>query len=210
MWKSRAFGCSVLAALRSVREARPERGKLSALRVGERGTSRPNAQRTKRRGAEGGQGDWRSRAIALCAEMSPEEPVSAGENRAWQDAGKWGSFSATGILSSEDGVRGTSVRILRDTGSSHTLVRAAAAPNMKQEGKTGESLVMSSAGGSVVVHVVALRLEMDGLERRIMVGVTEDMPVKGVDILLGNYMGRGLVDHLWKEEGESRSRRREG
>ena len=90
------------------------------------------------------------------------------------------------------------MKVLRDTGATHTLLRAGAVPGLRGR-EPGEMLMVKGLGGVVEAPLAEIILHMGGSSRRISVGLTEEMHTEGVDVLLGNDVGGGVPVGVWKE-----------
>ena len=74
------------------------------------------------------------------------------------------------------------VRILRDSGALQTLLKAGVVTGEE----TGEWVVLSSIGGHVSAPLVRVHLESDCFKGEAKVAITPDLPVQGIQLLLGN------------------------
>ncbi|XP_066956281.1 uncharacterized protein [Macrobrachium rosenbergii] len=106
--------------------------------------------------------------------------------------GEFASFMFDGVVSLSDDLAGISVRIMRDTGSSHSLVVKGKIPRI-EEHFTGEKMVIQSLGGIVTIPLCRLHLSCDLFTKYVVVGVVESLPVKGVEFLMGNDLAGKLV-----------------
>lgn len=93
------------------------------------------------------------------------------------------------------------MRVLRDTAASHTTVRSEAMPELMSM-CAGESLVVRGVGGLTVAPMIKVLLAMEGVDKVMHVGMTEDLPMKGCDVLLGDDLLGGVLGTLWKPPGE--------
>ena len=74
------------------------------------------------------------------------------------------------------------VKILRDTGASRTLMLNPS-PEVRP---SGDHVVLRGAGGPFSVPLIDVEIECDLYKGKACVGLAEELPVPGVDLLLGN------------------------
>ncbi|XP_066952544.1 uncharacterized protein [Macrobrachium rosenbergii] len=103
-------------------------------------------------------------------------------------------FKFDGVVSvSDDLGRSVPVRIVRDTCSSNSLIVKEKVPGLEKT-FTSDRLVVRSLGGLVTVPLCRLYLHCGLLTRYVTVGVVDELPIQGVDFLMGNDLaGRKVV-----------------
>ena len=83
----------------------------------------------------------------------------------------------------------TSINILRDTGAAQSLILHGAMPHVAVNGKT--VLIKGVVGDFISIPYVEVNLCSGLVNGPVKIGLTDSLPMKGVDMLLGNE----LVDH---------------
>ncbi|XP_068204610.1 uncharacterized protein [Palaemon carinicauda] len=102
-------------------------------------------------------------------------------------------FKFDGVVSvSDDLGRSVPVRIVRDTCSSNSLIVKGKVPGLEKT-FTSDRLVVRSLGGLVTVPLCRLYLHCGLLTRYVTVGVVDELPIRGVDFLMGNDLAGGKV-----------------
>ncbi|XP_068234180.1 uncharacterized protein [Palaemon carinicauda] len=102
-------------------------------------------------------------------------------------------FKSDGVVSvSDDLGRSVPVRIVRDTCSSDSLIVKEKVPGLEKT-FTSDRLVVRSLGGLVTVPLCRLYLHCGLLTRYVTVGVVDELPIQGVDFLMGNDLAGGKV-----------------
>ncbi|XP_068245255.1 uncharacterized protein [Palaemon carinicauda] len=102
-------------------------------------------------------------------------------------------FKFDGVVSvSDDLGRSVPVRIVRDTCSSNSLIVKGKVPGLEKT-FTSDRLVVRSLGGLVTVPLCRLYLHCGLLARYVTVGVVDELPIRGVDFLMGNDLAGGKV-----------------
>ncbi|XP_068218551.1 uncharacterized protein [Palaemon carinicauda] len=102
-------------------------------------------------------------------------------------------FKFDGVVSvSDDLGRSVPVRIVRDTCSSNSLIVKGKVPVLEKY-FTSDRLVVRSLGGLVTVPLCRLYLHCGLLARYVTVGVVDELPIRGVDFLMGNDLAGGKV-----------------
>ncbi|XP_068229342.1 uncharacterized protein [Palaemon carinicauda] len=102
-------------------------------------------------------------------------------------------FKFDGVVSvSDDLGRSVPVRIVRDTCSSNSLIVKGKVPGLEKT-FTSDRLVVRSLGGLVTVPLCRLYLHCGLLARYVIVGVVDELPIRGVDFLMGNDLAGGKV-----------------
>ncbi|XP_068211743.1 uncharacterized protein [Palaemon carinicauda] len=89
---------------------------------------------------------------------------------------------------SDDLGRSVPVRIVRDTCSSNSLIVKGKVPGLEKT-FTSDRLVVRSLGGLVTVPLCRLYQHCGLLARYVTVGVVDELPIRGVDFLMGNDLG---------------------
>ncbi|XP_068209250.1 uncharacterized protein [Palaemon carinicauda] len=87
---------------------------------------------------------------------------------------------------------GISVRIVRDTGSSHSLVVRDAVPGIENF-MTQDSVILRSIGGLTTVPRAKLHVDCNLFTGNTVVGVVDSLPIPNIDFLLGNYIAGSRV-----------------
>ena len=59
---------------------------------------------------------------------------------------------------------------------------------------------MKGVGGVIETPVVHIKLQVLGKSRHVSVGLVEELPASGVDVLLGNDVGGGVLGSLFRAE----------
>ena len=138
--------------------------------------------------------NWRAkeRGVNACVLRVPSEGLLSDSGKLPEEKGMWRPYSCEGYLAtSANGENRTPVKILRDTGASHTLVKASIVP--KGAERAAGSRLMQGFGGLVETPIVRLMLQVDGKSRWVSAGLAEKLPIEGVDVLLGNDVGGGVM-----------------
>ncbi|XP_064093712.1 uncharacterized protein LOC135206254 [Macrobrachium nipponense] len=87
---------------------------------------------------------------------------------------------------------GISVRIVRDTGSSHSLVVRDAVPGI-ENCMTQDSVILKSIGGLTTVPRAKLHVDCNLFTGNTVVGVVDSLPIPNIDFLLGNDIAGARV-----------------
>ena len=109
----------------------------------------------------------------------------------------YASFMSDGFVTLVGSDKKVQVRILRDSGALNTLVREAILP-FSPDSDMGRCVPVRGIGlQSISVPEHKLFLSCDLVQREVEVGVRPELPVTGVDIILGNDLAGGRVwpDH---------------
>ena len=107
------------------------------------------------------------------------EPIVIRGEEAQPEVG-YRAFMSTGTIAG-NGVS-KPVNILRDSGALQTLVRS----GLVDGKETGEWVILSSVGGRNSAPLVLVHLESDCFVGEAPVAVLPELPVRGVDLILGN------------------------
>ena len=185
------------AAEKKAGTAPPRPYKPRCYHCGKEGHMSPSCPEKKDKGQS-----WRTKA-AMCAIVQRQEEKELREACLFSSPSKQGSafegYEVSGVLKSVDGAGEVPVVVLRDTAATQTLVRQAAVPDEVMR-CAGPKMIVKGLGGITVSREAKVRLRIAGEERLIRVGVTRDLPVAGVDILLGNDVGGGKIKSFWKDK----------
>lgn len=96
------------------------------------------------------------------------------------------------VAYSADGIR-KSVSVLRDTGAAQSLMLDGTLP-LSQETYTGADVILRGIGaGCVKVPLHNIYLQTDIVMGNVCVGICPELPVEGMDIILGNNLAGGTV-----------------
>ena len=107
----------------------------------------------------------------------------------------YSAFISKGYVSLPGG-KAVAVNILRDTGALQTYIRQAVIP-FSSVSDTGDFMLMRGMGMKIVpVSLHRLRLVCGLVTGEVVVGVRPELPVEGVDIILGNDLAG---DKVWAE-----------
>ncbi|XP_068240141.1 uncharacterized protein [Palaemon carinicauda] len=102
-------------------------------------------------------------------------------------------FKSDGVVSvSDDLGRSVPVRIVCDTCSSNSLIVKEKVPGLEKT-FTSDRLVFRSLGGLATVPLCRIYLHWGLLTRYVTVGVVDELPIQGVDFLMGNNFAGGKV-----------------
>ena len=77
--------------------------------------------------------NWRGGATAMCVGLKSEDSVVIEE-----EGRRWNPYTLTGYISTKNGSTKSPVKVLRDTGATHTLLRACAVPELRRQ-HTGQT-----------------------------------------------------------------------
>ena len=84
-----------------------------------------------------------------------------------------------------DGEVRVPVRIMRDSGTKYSLMVSSLLPKVDRKGV----MRMKGVGGMVEAPMVDVVIEAEGWRKKERVALTPELPMKGVDVLLGNNAG---------------------
>lgn len=119
--------------------------------------------------------------LNLCSSPVIEQSESSQDN-------VFSYFLSKGIVSTDEGAN-SEVTILRDTGASQSLMLKGtidiAEPN--------ECILLQGIADFVSVPLVRVKLQSDLVTGPVIVGIVDQLPVKGVTFLLGNDLAGGQV-----------------
>ena len=132
----------------------------------------------------------------MCVGLKSEDSVAEVIE---EEGRRWNPYTLTGYISTKNGSTKTPVKVLRDTGATHTLLRACAVPELRHH-HTGETLVVKGVGGVIETPVVHIKLQVLGKSRHVSVCLVEELPASEVDVLLGNDVGRGVLGSPFRAE----------
>ncbi|KAK3889067.1 hypothetical protein Pcinc_006942 [Petrolisthes cinctipes] len=126
--------------------------------------------------------DWcgKNDVVACVFERSEEASVVEVSRDNWSSPPSFNPFIYSGkicLLGHE-----YDVKVLRDTGSDPTLYWN---PNLGSH-VSDTSVVLIGLGGPFSAQLVEAQLEYDLFKVKAFVGVADELPVKGVDVILGN------------------------
>lgn len=106
--------------------------------------------------------------------------------------GDYSAFTSDGVVSLP-GQRDVSVKILRGTGATHSLVRESMLP-FSSESNSGECILMREMRMTIIPAPVHKLKHTCGLvSGEVKVGVHPALPVEGVDLILGNDLAGNKV-----------------
>lgn len=105
----------------------------------------------------------------------------------WVDE-SYGPFIRTGFISLVGSHNKVPVRILRDTGAIDTFVAASVLPFSFESNIGGEILIQGIGMQTLSVPLHRIELECDLVKGEAIVAVRPSLPVKGVDVILGNCL----------------------
>lgn len=160
---------------------------------------------TRKAGSQSGN-QWRGKASAMCTVVRPaRSPVGGSNSVSENEEESFKDFSADGYIADVQGAGKTAVRVLRDTAATRTMVREEAVAKLPG-GYEGNSILVRGLGGTAAGKLTRVKLELEGVSRDVEVCLTRDLPVRGYDILLGNDLGGGRIEGMWKAQGEERSK----
>ncbi|MPC17890.1 hypothetical protein E2C01_010759 [Portunus trituberculatus] len=74
--------------------------------------------------------------------------------------------------------------MFRDTGAARSLMQRSLFPNVGRGAK--ESELLRGVGGTVNAPLVEITIEAGGDRKKVTVGLTDDIPIGGLDVLLSN------------------------
>lgn len=106
--------------------------------------------------------------------------------------GDYSAFTSDGVVSLP-GQRDVSVKILRDTGATHSFVRESILPFLS-ESNSGECILMRGMGMTIIpVPLHKLKLTCGLVSGEVKIGVRPALPVEGVDLILGSDLAGNKV-----------------
>lgn len=113
------------------------------------------------------------------------------------DSDLFSAFKVSGTVSVPDQSQTFPVTILRDTGSTQSVLCKNALPGVHSH-FTGETVNLKSLGSGSVADVAVVRVISDLINGEFKVAVLDDdLPVPGVNFILGNDLaGSGLIPNL--------------
>ncbi|XP_068213177.1 uncharacterized protein [Palaemon carinicauda] len=102
-------------------------------------------------------------------------------------------FCFDGVLGTGDEhSEGVVVKLMRDTGSSQSLVVRGAVPGL-EDCLTNDKVIVRSIGGLTSLPRARVHLDCGIFKGNTIVGVVESLPIPGVDVLVGNDVAGNLV-----------------
>ncbi|CAC5410428.1 unnamed protein product [Mytilus coruscus] len=102
-------------------------------------------------------------------------------------------FMSDGFVSIVDNTTSQSIKILRDTGASQSLLLESVLP-LSEETSVGASVLLQGVElGCIDVPLHRIYLKSDLITGPVVVGVRPNLPVEGVSLLLGNDLARNKV-----------------
>lgn len=114
-------------------------------------------------------------------------------------------FIAEGWLSMVGSEEKVPVKILRDSGALNTFVRESILPFSPQS-DTGNCVPIRGMGlNTIFVPVHNIHLSCDLVQGNVEVGVRPELPVKGVDVILGNDLAGGRIWPVKSDETSKQS-----
>ncbi|XP_066959143.1 uncharacterized protein [Macrobrachium rosenbergii] len=93
-----------------------------------------------------------------------------------------------GTLTTQGGSVQVPVKVLRDTGSNHSVVVRGAHPQLEKN-LTGDSVILKGIGGEEVTPICRLHLSCELVTGNVDFAVKDSLAVEGVCVLLGNEVG---------------------
>ncbi|XP_076061649.1 uncharacterized protein LOC143037398 [Oratosquilla oratoria] len=103
---------------------------------------------------------------------------------------RWSMYVKDAKMGIEGNEKKIAVKALRDTGACRTIVRPDLIPGLKQR-STGKFSMILAGGVIESAPLINMVLEMDGQVAKVEVGLAK-IPIKGVDVLLGNDVGEAV------------------
>ncbi|XP_064103297.1 uncharacterized protein LOC135213249 [Macrobrachium nipponense] len=95
-------------------------------------------------------------------------------------------FCFDGVLvAGDEHSKGVVVKLMRDTGSSQSLVVRGAVPGL-EDCLTNDKVIVRSIGGLTSLPRARVHLDCGIFKGDIIVGIVESLPIPGVDVLVGN------------------------
>uniref|UniRef100_A0A1A8QJS6 CCHC-type domain-containing protein n=1 Tax=Nothobranchius rachovii TaxID=451742 RepID=A0A1A8QJS6_9TELE len=120
--------------------------------------------------------------IACCEKTNAEKPSPC-----------FKPFLSEGFVSLPGSEADTKVVILRDTGASLTLIKISLLP-FSENSQAGYSVMLQGIEmGAVSAEIHHIKLTCPLVSGDFLVGVLDELPIKGVDLILGNDAAGGLV-----------------
>ncbi|XP_062887897.1 phosphatidylserine decarboxylase proenzyme, mitochondrial isoform X1 [Mobula hypostoma] len=114
-------------------------------------------------------------------------------------------FISTGLVSVKEGLNPVPVRIWRDTGACQSLILKSVL-DFSSETQTGKVRVIKGIGkGTEAVPLHQIHLKSDLVSGPVMIGVRPELPMKDVEVLLGNELTGGNVFSAVKLTGQPAS-----
>ncbi|XP_064085198.1 uncharacterized protein LOC135200477 [Macrobrachium nipponense] len=92
------------------------------------------------------------------------------------------------MLSTQEGSMQVPVKILRDTGSNHSVVVRGSHPQLEKSLR-GDSVILKGIGGEEVTPICRLHLSCELVTGSVGFAVKDSLAVEGVHVLLGNEVG---------------------
>lgn len=120
--------------------------------------------------------------------VEDEDPILPFESQEDED---FEHFIVEGMVKLEEGPE-KKIRILRDTGANQSLILKSALPWTK-ETDTGRMVSCRGAGGKFCIPLHKVWLDCGYITGEVTIGVKETLPVDGVDMLMGNDLGKKRV-----------------
>ncbi|XP_062892746.1 uncharacterized protein LOC134339901 [Mobula hypostoma] len=102
-------------------------------------------------------------------------------------------FISAGLVSVKEGLNPVPVQIWRDTGACQSLILKGVL-DFSSETETGKVRVIKGIGkGTEAVPLHQIHLQSNLVSGLVTIGVRPELPMKGVEVLLGNDLARGIV-----------------
>ena len=105
-----------------------------------------------------------------------------------------------------EGQRRVPVKILRDTGADRSLILRRILPSVG----TKKGVTLRGVGGMVDAPLIEVTIEVDGGKRQATVGLTEELPIPGIEMILGNDVGGQLTINRFLLPEDNGDRKDEG
>ena len=140
-----------------------------------------------------GKQDGNKGVVNLVEGRSVSEPVVCHSGESVDPQSNLKPFQFEGLISAADSSSTeVPIRIMRDTAASQSVVVRDALPNL-EDLLTGESVILSGIGGTVVDPLCRLYLKSDLVTGYVTLAVEDSLNVKDVQILLGNDIAGSRV-----------------
>ncbi|XP_062902675.1 uncharacterized protein LOC134345629 [Mobula hypostoma] len=101
-------------------------------------------------------------------------------------------FISAGLVSVKEGLKPVPVRIWRDMGACQSLILKSVL-EFSSETQTGEVEVKGVGEGTESVPLHQIHLQSNLVSGLVRIGVRSELPMKGVEVLLGNDVAGGIV-----------------
>ncbi|XP_062895088.1 uncharacterized protein LOC134341199 isoform X1 [Mobula hypostoma] len=113
-------------------------------------------------------------------------------------------FISAGLVSVKEGLKPVPVRIWRDTGACQSLILKSVL-EFSSETQTGEVEVKGVGEGTESVPLHQIHLQSNLVSGLVTIGVRSELPMKDVEVLLGNDIAGGIVFPVVRLTGQPAS-----